>query len=207
MKILFFFAHPDDETLACGGTIASAVENGNECVVATPVVRCGYRGDLVKAMKVLGVECIAEEGLFDDNQLDKYPRTQLNEWLEKIISTFKPGAVFTHFYNCTNVDHRRCYEASIVATRPMGQRINLLMGEVPSSTGYMAGDAFKPNYYVPLEQRHIDKKIAAMESYSTEKREQPHPRSPDSIIALARLRGSECSSEFAEAFQIVRMFG
>ena len=35
-KILTFFAHPDDETLAAGGTIAKLCEQGAEVHVAIP---------------------------------------------------------------------------------------------------------------------------------------------------------------------------
>lgn len=50
-------------------------------------------------------------------------------------------------------------------------------------------------------------KILAMQTYKDEARPDPHPRSPEVLKALVKVRGSESGYFFAEAFMLQRMFG
>lgn len=56
MKYLFVFAHPDDETVACAGTIRSLVENGDEVILI--LATSGDAGEVMepaqKQLKKLG---------------------------------------------------------------------------------------------------------------------------------------------------------
>jgi LmbE family N-acetylglucosaminyl deacetylase len=47
-------------------------------------------------------------------------------------------------------------------------------------------------------------KIDAMKAYKSELKEFPHPRSLETLEALARKRGSEINTSYAEAFQLIR---
>ena len=222
-RVLMLFAHPDDETLAAGGTIARLVRGGTRIHVAIAATGSFARrntvgaadlaaahGRLVEdarcAMAILGVtEGDLTLGPFPDNAMDTVPLLDVIQWLEAIIDDVKPQAVFTHHQRCTNIDHRICHEAAVVATRPLpGQRIALLAGEVPSSTGILRPTGWEPNCYMALERRDLDSKIAAMQAYAGEARPSPHPRSPEVLTALATLRGAEAGTFFAEAFMIER---
>ena len=222
--VLCFFAHPDDETLAAGGTIARFAPDV-EFAFAVPATGIAARVPICsaptlktasetqrqinmlkqnceRAISILGVaeSALLRFGKFPDNQLDDIPLLDLIHWLERIVVRLHPRTILTHAPQCLNVDHRYCYEAVMVATRQ--SNIAVLCGEVPGSTGVLA--AWRPNLYVKLAQEHINRKIAAMESYESERRESPHPRSPGMLEALARVRGSECGAEFAEAFVVQR---
>jgi LmbE family N-acetylglucosaminyl deacetylase len=95
-----------------------------------------------------------------------------------------------------------------VATRPVvNSHIPILCGEVPSSTGYLRPVQWEPNLYVEVTEEELDAKIKAMQSYKGEARPDPHPRSPEVLKALAKVRGSESGYLFAEAFMIQRIFG
>jgi len=61
---------------------------------------------------------------------------------------------------------------------------------------------FSPNVYVNIE-KYLDKKMQAMEIYDSEISVFPFPRSRESLLHLARFRGT--SSEFfaAEAFELL----
>lgn len=225
-RILMFFAHPDDETLAAGGTMAALADHGREIHVAIPNtgiharvnVRGGaeanaemesLRSNCAEAMGILGVG--AEHihfGDFSDNEADRHTLLELVHWLEPILEKVKPDVVFTHHRFCTNIDHQYCHEAAVVATRPgVDSHTALFCGEVPSSTGYLRPAQWEPNCYVSLTEEQMNRKIAAMSAYKGEDRPYPHPRSREVLRALAQVRGSESGFHFAEAFMISRVFG
>ena len=190
-RVLCFFAHPDDETLAAGATIAKLTDKGSAVHVAIPATGLfarkemsnavsdqtalnNLRSNCQKAMQKLGVP--AKNiffGDFSDNQMDKHTLLELIHWLEDIIKQVNPEVVLTHHRYCTNIDHQYCHEAAVVATRPTTQnKIALLCGEVPSSTGYLKPVQWEPNFYVEISQQNLEKKIEAMESYDGESRTQ-----------------------------------
>lgn len=224
-KVLCFFAHPDDETLAAGGTISKLCELGIEVYVAIPATGIHSRKDVSEQDKIEGLEQLKEDcaqamgvlgvekdklflGEFADNAMDRYALLDLIHWLESIIELVKPDTVLTHHRYCTNIDHQYCHEAAIVATRPgLNEHITVLCGEVPSSTGYLRPAQWEPNFYVEISEQNLESKIHAMETYKGEARPDPHPRSREVLHALAKVRGSESGYYFAESFMIAKSFG
>ncbi|MFH1531119.1 MAG: PIG-L deacetylase family protein [Pseudomonadota bacterium] len=222
-KVLMFFAHPDDETLAAGGTMARLVRGGCEVHVAIPSTGIRSRrhllveaemereleilhGDCARATGVLGIR--PEHltlGHFSDNEMDRHTLLELIHWLEALVDRVAPDALFTHHRFCTNIDHQYCHEAAVVATRPsVERRIPLICGEVPSSTGYLRPAQWEPNLYVEISRDDLELKVRAMESYKGEARPDPHPRSREVLEALAKVRGSESGHFFAESFMVQR---
>ncbi len=224
-KIIAFFAHPDDETLAMGGSLNKFKSEGCEIFVTIPCTGINARrnkqnikkrkkslsilkSDCLKALKYLGVKKNnIFFGKFSDNEIDNHSLLSLTHWFENILEKIKPDTVFTHHRFCTNIDHRYCHEAAVLATRPMFKHnINLISAEVPSSTGYVKPAQWEPNFFIELSKKDIKKKIEAMEMYSTEKRIYPHPRSPEALEAYAKVRGSESGYKYAESFIIQKFF-
>jgi len=225
-KILTFFAHPDDETLAAGATIKKLIRLGAEVYVAIPATGVHSRrntqsdserahaieklqADCENAMAKLGIPAKnIRLGSFPDNEMDKHSLLELIHWLEAIIDEIKPDLVLTHHRFCTNIDHQYCHEAAVVATRPgVGQHIPVLCGEVPSSTGYLKPVQWEPNFYVEITKDDLNAKVEAMESFEDEARPDPHPRSREVLEALAKVRGSEAGFYYAESFMISKAFG
>ena len=222
-RILSFFAHPDDETLAAGATFAKLHRLGVEVHVAIPATgvfaRKGdaaaqqqellvLREDCRAALAVLGVppERIYV-GDFADNQMDKHTRLEVVQWLEAVIEKVQPDIIFTHHRYCTNIDHQYCHEAAVVATRPgVNQHITVIAGEVPSSTGYLRPTMWEPNLFVEVTKEDLEKKILAMQTFKGEARPDPHPRSPEVLEAYAKVRGSDGGFMWAEAFMIQKEF-
>tara|TARA_B100002051_G_C16507870_1_gene521237 strand:+ start:58 stop:756 length:699 start_codon:yes stop_codon:yes gene_type:complete len=224
-KILTFFAHPDDETLAAGATINKISKNGCRVYVAIPATGIHARknilkkkkrdkkllslkNDTFKALSIIGVKkSDIFIGDFDDNELDKHTLLKLIHWIEKIINKVKPDAIFTHHRYCTNIDHQYCHEASIVACRAsINSHIPVFCGEVPSSTGYLKPTQWEPNFYVNVSEDDVNAKIKAMQTFKDESRPYPHPRSPEVLSSLAKVRGSESGFYFAECFMIQKIF-
>ena len=132
---------------------------------------------------------------------------RVSRWLEGIIARVRPDLILTHHRYCTNVDHQYCHEAAVVATRPdVTRHVPLLCAEVPSSTGYLRPVQWEPNFYAEVSEVDLEAKVKAMETYRGEARPDPHPRSREVLLALAKVRGSESGFRFAEAFMVQRMF-
>lgn len=224
-KVLTFFAHPDDETLAAGATIHKLSNFGNDVHIAIPATGIHsrrnaigqkernaklneLRQDVENAIAVIGVQpANLYLGDFPDNEMDKHSLLELIHWLEPLIDKIKPDLILTHHRYCTNVDHQYCHEAVVVATRPgLQNHVTVLCGEVPSSTGYLNPVQWDPNLYIEVSQSNIEAKIKAMETYNGEARPDPHPRSREVLNALAKVRGSEAGFYFAEAFMISKTF-
>ena len=224
-KVLTFFAHPDDETLAAGATIKKLSDLGIEVHVAIPATGIQSRSntqdkesldlelielrqDTEKALAILGIP--SENiylGDFPDNQMDKHALLEVIHWLENIISNVKPDLILTHHRYCTNIDHQYCHDAVVVATRPgLNDHLTVLCGEVPSSTGYLKPVQWEPNLYIDISKDNLESKIIAMETFKGEARPDPHPRSREVLSALAKVRGSESGFYFAESFMISKTF-
>lgn len=216
-KILTFFAHPDDEVLAAGGTLNRLSNEGSEIHVAIPATGIHarrnkkdketrdkelieLRENCEKALSFIGIEKIYF-GEFPDNEMDKHSLLEIIHWFEKIINKVQPDLIFTHHRYCTNIDHQICHNAAVVATRPSFEsHIDLIFGEVPSSTGYLKPVQWEPNLYIEISTLNIAAKIKAMETYKGESRPDPHPRSRENLWSLAKVRGSESGFHFAESF-------
>jgi LmbE family N-acetylglucosaminyl deacetylase len=192
-RIMTVLAHPDDETLGCGGTLHRFNKQNILCLI--PVKR--IEEQCKSALNTLGIQnCIF--GMFEDNQLDKYPLLDICKFVESGIEKFNPDVVITHTDSCRNQDHKILHQAVDIATRPIKNHIQLICCEIPSST-----ITFKPNLYIELSPEDILKKMKAVEEYVTELRK---CRSPEVISALARVRGAESGYDYAEGFQILKAY-
>ena len=227
-NVLFMFCHPDDETLGAGGTINKFKRSGKNIFLALSGMGIQSRHKLVTKQrdfklnsqknkiakdlqKVLKIYKIKNNnfivGNFPDNKSDTIPLLDIIKWCEEVIDKTKPEIIFTHHKGCTNIDHRRLYEAIIVATRPNPKnKISVFSSEILSSTGYLKPSKFEPNLFIELSKKDIQAKIKAMNCYTTEKRKYPHPRSPEAIKALSMLRGAYSGNKYAEGFLVENLF-
>ena len=216
-------AHPDDEVLGCGGTIAHLTTAGVDvhvAIVAEGVTSRDWKRDVEgrreelaalnesarKAGELLGVQSVDLIEL-PDNRLDCEPRLELTKRIERLVETIRPATVLTHYIGDLNVDHRRVCEAVMTACRPIPQQTvrTVLSFEVSSSTEWSAagGSAFSPDWFQDITET-IDRKLAALEVYASEMRPWPHSRSIRAVEHLARWRGATVGVEAAEAFLLMR---
>jgi LmbE family N-acetylglucosaminyl deacetylase len=226
-KILVVAAHPDDEVLGCGGTIAKHTKNGDEVhiliiaegITSRDAIRDAQArsSDLSilrklahQAKEILGASSLTFED-FPDNRLDSIDRIEIVKKIEFNIHKHNPEIVYSHHAGDLNIDHRIVHDAVAVACRPLPgvSTRTVLFFEVPSSTEWqLCGrlSPFSPNWFIDIKQT-IDIKMKALECYRSELRPWPHPRSLDAIRYLAYWRGASVGVECAEAFMLGRNIG
>jgi len=221
-SILILAAHPDDEVLGCGGTIAKLTDQG--AIVHIAFLADGVfsrdgdaaaqhqelqvrRAAAQKACNILGAKSVSF-GEFPDNRMDTVALLDIIKVVEELIARHKPEVVFTHHAGDVNIDHRRIHEAVVTACRPQrGHPVKtLLCFEVPSSTEWQltgSAPAFAPNWFVNISDT-LDRKLAALDAYAAELRAWPHPRSRRGVEHLAHWRGATVGVDAAEAFMLGR---
>jgi LmbE family N-acetylglucosaminyl deacetylase len=221
-SILIVAAHPDDEILGCGGTIARHVSIGdtvNILIVAEGVTsRDGRRSadgrseELAAlrhaaelAAKAIGAQPPRMLGL-PDNMLDTLPLLDVIKPIEAIINEIKPQIVYTHHAGDLNVDHRVVHQAVVTSCRPLPESTvaAIYSFETLSSTEWQSmGAVFQPQRWVDIENT-LDRKLAALSAYESEMRPFPHARSMQAVECLARLRGATAGLRAAECFMVLR---
>jgi LmbE family N-acetylglucosaminyl deacetylase len=221
-SVLILAAHPDDEVLGCGGTIAKLGREGAAVHVAFLADGVFSReGDpSTKQNEVNAREAAAEKacltlgakavffGKFPDNRMDSIALLDIVKVIESLVAEYRPDTVFTHHAGDLNVDHRRAHEAVVTACRPQkGSPVKRLLSfEVPSSTEWQlpgSATAFAPNWFVDVSAT-LESKLAALDVYAAELRAWPHPRSRQGVEHLARWRGATIGVDAAEAFILGR---
>ncbi len=219
MRILTVAAHPDDETLGVGGTMAQLAAASHEvhvCILTEGVTARHRHMDLqqecaMRACEVLGVSDVVFCGL-PDQRLDSLPLLDVITPIEKCVGEIRPDLVFTHFKEDANQDHRIAFHATLVATRPVADTsvATVLCYETASSTEWappFPGSVFSPNLFVDISTT-LPVKLDAMRAYeqtfSGEMRPFPHPRSYLALEANCRRHGATAGVAAAEAFMLVR---
>jgi N-acetylglucosamine malate deacetylase 1 len=219
MKVLVVVAHPDDEVLGCGATIAKHVAAGDDVVVKFLSDGVGARGAKASevqerremaenAAAILGLSAV-NFGTFPDNGLDTVPLLEVVQDIEQCLAKESPDTLYTHHNSDLNIDHQIVHRAVMTACRPQpGFPVKCILSmEVASSTEWSAetqSKPFVPNYFVTVED-FFDKKLQAMKAYEKEMRAFPHVRSGEAIEALAKWRGASVGEHKAEAFVLERL--
>lgn len=209
MSVLVVCAHPDDESLAMGGTIATLTQAGERVIVCALADGVGsrlrwYQWFAHQTQRSWRAECFREacerlgaEGhlyqLFPDQRADAIPQLAINQAAEYLVNKFAPYEVYTHWIGDLNLDHRAVAEAVIVATRPGSaryvRRVYAMSPEFPE----LAMREWKPTEKRKLSDPARSAKLAACWQYKGELRPFPHPRS---YIALGQVE--------TEAFMEIR---
>ena len=225
-RILVFAAHPDDEVLGCGGTIAFHRSKGNAvgvCYLSEGISSrlslkefenknawskdLNEREQMAKnASKILDFEIIDFLRL-PNLRLKNLPLLDITKQLIKIIKDFQPDTVYVNFPGDLNSDHGVMFEATYAALRPSNIHDvkNILCYEVLSSTEWAPNiyKQFNPDTFINISN-FFTLKMQSVKAYEFEMRAAPHPRSNEIISALAMLRGSQVGVKYAESFMSIR---
>lgn len=222
-RALVIAAHPDDEVLGCGGTMARLAAAGSEVRVvilgegitsrharreqADPRQLAELRRASAAAGALLGARAVRARD-FPDNRFDSVPLLEVVKAIEEELAGFAPDTVFTQHGGDLNIDHAVTFRAALIAARPLpGSGVKRVLAyEVASSTEWAFdrfAPRFEPNVFFDIAAT-LDRKLEAMRVYESESRAFPHPRSPEALRAQAARRGSQVGVAAAEAFALVR---
>lgn len=203
-KILFLAPHTDDCELGCGASIARFVEEGARIFVAIfscceESVPVGFEKNILKkesinAIQKLGVNL--ENMCFFEYKV-RYFKQFRQEILENMINLRKqinPDVVFLPNTYDVHQDHQVISEEGIRAFK----NISILGYEMPWNN-----IVFRATMCVKLKKRHIDKKIDALSAYNSQQNIRKY-MNKKFIESLARVRGVQSNTEFAEAFEVIK---
>ena len=215
-QILVVAAHPDDEVLGCGGTLAKHTDMGDEIHLvflangeSSRPVELQNQNQRESALEQVCEQlqvatCIELD--FPDNQMDELPLLHVVQKLEQVTSHLQPEIIYTHHSGDLNIDHRICHEAVLTCFRPQPSSSlkQILCFEVNSSTEWRfnRNAQFCPNHFVDISD-YVDNKTALLNIYQQEMREFPHTRSIQAVMDLATVRGTTIGFAAAEAFEVV----
>jgi len=204
-NILVLAPHTDDGEIGAGATINYFIENGKNVVYAAfstaeQSVPEGFPKDILKtevrnATKKLGI--CPENLLIYNYEVRKlsYVRQEILEELIRIKKQTHFDIVLIPSLHDIHQDHTTIAQEGVRAFK----NTTLLGYEL-----IWNNLTFDTQCFVRLEQRHIDAKIDALKEYKSQG--DRNYLSPDFIRSLARSRGVQIGSEYAEAFEVVRLF-
>jgi len=223
MNVCCVIAHPDDETLGAGATLARHAANGDDVHVLLlsdgVTSRYDERTDAAEreieqrrdrareACDHLGADSVSFHE-FPDNQFDTVALLDIVQTVEAEFERQDPDVVYTHHHGDLNVDHELTARAVLTAGRPLpdAEIDRIFAFETLSSTEWAvpkASNAFHPTVFVEVSE-YVDKKIDALRTYESELREHPHPRSVENIRRNLCRWGATAGLPAAEPFELLR---
>jgi LmbE family N-acetylglucosaminyl deacetylase len=219
-NVLVIAPHADDEVLGCGGIIKKLSDlNKNVFVAIMTNAFIGdpdifseedidqVRNEALISHKILGVkETFFAE--FPAPRLDTFPVYKIAQYISTLLNDLCIDTIFIPHRGDVHLDHKRIFEASLVACRPQGNYSvkEIYAYETLSETEWAAPypeDNFIPNIYVNIETE-IEHKKKAFECFKSQIKTFPHPRSIEGIDILSRHRGTVVSMKSVEAFSLIR---
>lgn len=203
-RILVLAPHTDDGELGAGGTINKFVGLGSEVYYAAfstaeESVPEGWPRDILKtevknAIQKLGVK---NENLFVFNyQVRKlnYVRQEILEELIKIREQINPDLILMPCLADIHQDH------STIANE------GLRAFKTKTILGYELiwnNLSFNTTSFVKLEKQHVQAKADALKEYKSQGIRDY--MSEDFIFSLARTRGVQIGTQYAEVFEVIRL--
>lgn len=204
-RVLVLSPHTDDGELGCGGTLARFAEEGKDvyyayfslCEESVPeeFPRDILATEVKKAIRVLGIE----EGKIIPHHypVRRFPafRQDILEALVKLRADVAPDLLLLP---CSNDIHQDHVVISCEGMRAF-KHTSILGYELPWNQR-----DFTLTGFVALELRHVQRKIDAVGQYKSQSSK--HYARDDFLSGLARVRGIQAGTEFAEAFEVVRWY-
>lgn len=202
-KILVLAPHTDDAEFGCGGAIAKFIEEGKQVFcTAFSACRQSVHPDLPENILELEVrKASAELGLSSDNlflydyqvRTFNYHRQNILDHLIQLREHIKPDLVLMPSLNDIHQDHRTIAEEGLRAFKFS----SILCYEMPWNNLNFTTTAF-----VVLNEGQLNKKVAAVEQYRSQK-DRPYANA-GFIRSLAITRGTQIHQQYAEVFEVLR---
>lgn len=205
-KVLVLAPHTDDAELGCGGSIARLLEEGLEVIVAAfstarESLPPGSKPDALKvefheAMRVLGVP--KDNQLVYDYTVRKLSdsRQEVLEELVRLRQRFLPELILLPSGSDLHQDHQVLHNEGLRAYKDL----TVWGYELPWNHISFPAQAF-----VTLEARHLEAKWEALQAYESQIAKSLPYFTRDFIEGLARTRGVQVKTTYAEAYEVIRI--
>lgn len=202
-KILVLAPHTDDLEFGCAGTVSKMIENGNEVWCAAfsacrqSVPKEFPEDILISEIKascnILGIKP-EHLVLFDyDVRTFNFHRQEILDDILKLKAQIQPDIIFIPALNDVHQDHYTIAQEGLRAFKFS----NLLSYELPWNNFN-----FNTACFMKLEEKHILKKIEAVNQYKSQTH-RPYANE-EFIRSLARTRGVQINTHYAECFEVIR---
>lgn len=195
--------HTDDGEFGCGASIAHFTKEKKEVFYiafssAEKSVPEGMPEDILikevkQATKILGIR--PDNLILFEYPVREFPiyRQKILENLVKLEKKIKPDVIFLPSPNDTHQDHLVIAHEGFRAFK----RSTILGYEIPWNNL-----TFNTNAFVFLEERDLQRKIEALKCYESQAGKSY--ASEEFIRSLARTRGTQIGTKYAEVFEVIR---
>ena len=205
-KILILSPHADDAELGCGGSIVTFIEKGYEVSWAVfSTAEESLPMDLPKdILKKEFLNVINNLGVKEEHyKIFNFKVRSLHEHRQKILEELinmreelEPDMVIGPSINDFHQDHQVIAGEMIRAFKTTS---SIICYELPWNHV-----AFNTQLFVKLKKEHIAKKCEILKNYNSQLQLGKRYFSDEFIYGLAKTRGIQCNSNYAEAFEVVR---
>ena len=194
-KALVLSPHTDDAELGCGGTIAKLIEEGwSVHIIHFSAVKTRFPQLVSEAENSANVLGMSYEILDFNTRYFPRDRQEILQVLHDYSRKENYDLVFTPTTTDIHQDH---YVVTTEAKRVF-RKCTLLGYELPWNNLDIS-----LNCFIPLEKRHVVKKINALECYNTQKK---HPYFDKEFLeSVVKMRGVQLSAPFAEGFETIKV--
>ena len=193
-NILALSPHTDDAEIGCGGTLSKFQEKGsNVRVIAFSWCKLEeLKQEILKSTKILGIEKLDILDFPHRNFFLK--RQEILDYLYTIATTTKVDLVLVPSTQDLHQDHQVICREALRAFKD-----STIWGyEMPWNN-----IIFQTNCFVKLSERDIQNKIKALDCYKTQQHKLYFQE--DFQWSIARTRGTQIGTEFAEAFELIKL--
>lgn len=199
-KILVLAPHTDDGELGCGGSVARFCAEGKEVYYAAFCL-CSESLPEGSPKNKLELECrkaTAMLGIKDDNlilfnyKVRTLPekRQQILDELLQLSAKINPDLVLLPAASDIHQDHQVIHHEGMRAFK----NVTFAGYELPWNNY-----SFHTNFFIRLSEKELNKKVEALKAYQSQSHR--NYMQEDFIRSLARVRGVQANSEYAEAFE------
>ena len=203
-RVLVLAPHTDDGEFGCGGTIAKLTEAGKDVhYVAFSDCEKSLPPEDEKDVLIKELACAARELAIpaDNVRVEKFEvrcferdRQEILEVIVALQNEIKPDLVFLPSTFDLHQDH---ITIAMEGLRAFKLSATILAYEMPWNNL-----TFNTTCFVPLSEGQVQKKISALRCY--ESQAERFYANEECVRALARTRGTQIGTRYAETFDVLR---
>lgn len=210
-RILVIAPHADDEVLGCGGYLLHQKQEGADITIVVGTIG-GIAPHQDKETRLAEFNAVCDilgaqrTVLFfgKDALMDTIPSYDIISQIDKIVDAFRPDEIFIN-YRSHHQDHMKMYDCALASCRGREgySPKTVVLYEYPFIISKMESVGGGNMFHDITDC--IDEKVGLFMLYGSQVRKAPSPLNEDGIRQLAKLRGMECGTEYAEKFYIQKM--